>query len=95
MRGPVASALRRAASGYAGRPANRMNSAASRLHAAVTSVSTRRSLSVDMRKRAISITAWRVIGVEASALRFGGLLDGPESGLPRGWDDGLEDDDGG
>ena len=50
---------------------------------------------MDMRKRAISITAWRVIGVEASALRFAGLLDGPESGLPRGWDDGLEDDDGG
>lgn len=35
------------------------------------------------------------LATEFSSLRFSALVSGPEAGVPRGWDEGIDDDDGG
>ena len=46
----------------------------------------RRNISNDIRCAALN---------EVNSLRLLSIFSGPEANLPRGWDDGIEDDDGG
>ena len=43
-----------------------------------------------------SVCATRcALASEVSSLRFSAVVSGPEAGIPRGWDEGVDDDDGG
>lgn len=49
-----------------------------------------------MRRRQYVAAATRCALVsEISSLRFSAMVAGPEAGIPRGWDEGVDDDDGG
>jgi hypothetical protein len=48
--------------------------------------SIRRTISKDLRSAAVN---------EVNSLRLVAVITGPEANIPRGWDDGIEDDDGG
>lgn len=47
------------------------------------------------RRQYVAATTRCALASEVSSLRFSMVVSGPEAGIPRGWDEGVDDDDGG
>jgi hypothetical protein len=47
------------------------------------------------RKQYVAAATRAALATEISSLRFSAVVSGPEASIPRGWDEGVDDDDGG
>ena len=54
-----------------------------------------RGISSTHRKQYVAATTRAALATEISSLRFSAVVSGPEANIPRGWDEGVDDDDGG
>jgi len=54
-----------------------------------------RGISSTQRRQCMTNATRSALATEISSLRFSAIVSGPEAGMPRGWDEGVDDDDGG
>ena len=54
-----------------------------------------RGISSTQRRQYVAAATRCALASEVSSLRFSAVVSGPEAGIPRGWDEGVDDDDGG
>ena len=54
-----------------------------------------RGISSTHRIQYVATATRAALATEISSLRFSAMVSGPEASIPRGWDEGVDDDDGG